>query len=321
LVDCTGTITSLGNNLISDLTGCTIDLQPTDLTADPKLDALSDNGEPGNGHFPLLAASPAIDAGASTCPARDQNGEPRVGTCDIGAIEFVPISLSSGGSVSNATPGTAATTTAGYAQVTVKMGVMPYATAVFSLKQNGYTVSETGVPASPPVQNARVFVDYRPVVSAGTGTISINTGVAIANVSSASATVNFTLRDSAGDMLASGQSSLATGVHVAKFVDQLSQIAPNFALPASFSGTGSLEVASSQPVSIVTLLLTVNQRGETLMTTTPVANLSAPATAAPLLFPQFAEGGGYTTSVLLLNTSSSGETGTIALFDSARFAR
>jgi hypothetical protein len=87
--DCSGSVTSLGTNLIGDPTGCTITLQPSDLTGDPGLDAFTDDGTPGNGHFPLLPGSPAIDAGNdAVCPRIDQLGEPRVGPCDIGAIEF-----------------------------------------------------------------------------------------------------------------------------------------------------------------------------------------------------------------------------------------
>ena len=90
--DCFDLITSLGNNLIGVPSGCTNTLQPTDLTGDPGLAAFIDDGTPGNGHFPLLEASPAIDAGDNdACPATDQIGEPRVGTCDIGAIEFQPM--------------------------------------------------------------------------------------------------------------------------------------------------------------------------------------------------------------------------------------
>jgi hypothetical protein len=33
--DCSGVVTSLGHNLIGDPTGCTITLQPSDLTGDP----------------------------------------------------------------------------------------------------------------------------------------------------------------------------------------------------------------------------------------------------------------------------------------------
>lgn len=87
--DCSGTITSLGTNLIGDPTGCTITLGPSDLTGDPGLDAFTDNGRPGHGHFPLLPTSQAIDAGSDAlCPRTDQLGRLRIGPCDIGAIEF-----------------------------------------------------------------------------------------------------------------------------------------------------------------------------------------------------------------------------------------
>jgi hypothetical protein len=88
--DCDGRVTSLGHNLIGEIpTDCMIILQPTDLTGDPGLGPFEDDGTPGNGHFPLLRDSPAIGAGNDAfCPPTDQLGEPRVGRCDIGAIEF-----------------------------------------------------------------------------------------------------------------------------------------------------------------------------------------------------------------------------------------
>ena len=90
--DCAGILTSFGNNLVGDLTGCTINLQPTDLTGDPGLGAFVDDGSPGNGRFPLLATSQAVNAGSdSACPATDQLDTPRNGRCDIGAVEFYPV--------------------------------------------------------------------------------------------------------------------------------------------------------------------------------------------------------------------------------------
>jgi len=62
-LDCAGPVSSLGNNLIGDVTGCGIILQPSDVTGDPGLEPFTDNGKPGNGHFPLLATSQAINAG------------------------------------------------------------------------------------------------------------------------------------------------------------------------------------------------------------------------------------------------------------------
>jgi hypothetical protein len=93
--DCRGTVsgigqmTSLGTNLVGDPTGCPITLLPTDRTGDPGLGDFTDDGTPGNGHFPLLPGSPAIAAGNDAfCPPTDQLGQRRVGPCDIGAIEF-----------------------------------------------------------------------------------------------------------------------------------------------------------------------------------------------------------------------------------------
>ena len=81
--------TSLGNNLIGNLSDCPITLLSTDLIGSPGLGPFMDDGTPGNGHFPLLSTSRAIDAGNdAACPPTDQLDQPRVGRCDIGAIEF-----------------------------------------------------------------------------------------------------------------------------------------------------------------------------------------------------------------------------------------
>ena len=87
--DCTGPVTSLGNNLIGELMGCDITPQPSDPPGDPGLGPFTDNGRPGQGHVPLLEGSPAIDAGNDAlCSRTDQLGQPREGVCDIGAFEF-----------------------------------------------------------------------------------------------------------------------------------------------------------------------------------------------------------------------------------------
>ena len=98
--DCTGAITSLGFNLIGDPTQCSMALLSSDLTGDPGLGDFTDDGTAGNGHYPLLGDSQAIDAVNNTvCPPTDQLGQARPvdgdlnGTlnCDIGAFEFQPL--------------------------------------------------------------------------------------------------------------------------------------------------------------------------------------------------------------------------------------
>jgi hypothetical protein len=99
--DCSGPVTSLGNNLLGDPTGCTVDVQPSDLIGDPRINDFTDDGTPGRGYFPLLPESPAIDAGNdAVCPPTDQLGQSRVkvnparpAICDIGAIEFQPFDM------------------------------------------------------------------------------------------------------------------------------------------------------------------------------------------------------------------------------------
>jgi hypothetical protein len=65
---------------------------PTDLIGDPLLRPLANNG----GETDTMAlrwGSPAINTGdPANCPATDQRGvkRPQLGTCDIGAFEFVP---------------------------------------------------------------------------------------------------------------------------------------------------------------------------------------------------------------------------------------
>jgi hypothetical protein len=61
-----------------------------------------------------------------------------------------------------------------------------------------------------------------------------------------------------------------------------------------------MEIAASQFVSALTLRSLVNERGEFLMTTFPVA-FAFPPGPNPLVFPQIADGGGYRTEIILIN--------------------
>jgi hypothetical protein len=83
---------SLGYNMFTEVSA-SCETQPSDMIGvDPQLGAFQDLFEPGRSHYPLLADSPAIDsANPHECPEFDQLGNPRVGICDRGSIEFQPI--------------------------------------------------------------------------------------------------------------------------------------------------------------------------------------------------------------------------------------
>jgi hypothetical protein len=89
--NCSGPITSLGHNLISSTSGCTITATAGDkFNVAANIGSLANNGGFTQTHA-LLAGSPAINAGSnSACPAEDQRGviHQQAGICDIGAYEL-----------------------------------------------------------------------------------------------------------------------------------------------------------------------------------------------------------------------------------------
>jgi enterochelin esterase-like enzyme len=232
------------------------------------------------------------------------------------------IKLGSGGAASFNTGGEdQSSVLSGYAKLTKNSGLTPYGTAVFKLKQNGAIVSEAGVPASPPTTLARIFIDYRTGVTgvpgrADSGKVDVNTGFAIVNNGYNAATITYTLRNTEGAPIGSVQNTLPAGMHTAMFFNQLCGIAPGIVPPTGFA-FGSLDIASDQLLSVTALRMTTNQRGEQLYTTTPVVDMNQVLTSEPVYFPQFADGGGWTTYITLLNSSGDREKGLLEFFDNS----
>lgn len=282
----------------------------------------------------LVAANPTIS--------------PRTGTLTIAGMTFTVnqdagnpsttqthLILNPGGATSSSTLGIADTVQAGYATVTMNASKSAvdgrneiinsslYGTAVFSLSQNGTVVSEAGVPASPPLYFSRLFVDYRLNLQGkddreDAGVISVNTGFAVVNFGLFPANLTFSLKDAQGIELSTGHATIPVSAHRAIFIDQLNQLAPDFRIPAGFGTTilfATLEIRSNQLVSVLPLRLTTNQRGETLLTTAPIADLTAQLTSAPFYFPQVVDGGGYQTSIFLINTTTTVQTGTLSFLN------
>ena len=199
----------------------------------------------------------------------------------------VPFTISDrGGTTINGT-GEAAATTVGYARLTPQPG-NPTAEglAIFGFRQNNVLVTETAVSATTAVTSGRIFAETNGPV---------NSGVAIANPSADTATLTFYFTDSAGTVLPSGTTTIPPGGQIASFLDE-----KPFSGPKPF--IGSFTFTSTKPVSVVALRGTVNERGEFLLTTLPVAPLSA-TTGASLVFPHYADGGGWQTQILLVNPS------------------
>jgi len=157
-------------------------------------------------------------------------------------------------------------------------------------------VSETAVLASPPIQRGRLYAEN------GTST---RTGLAIANTNDQDVTVSFYFTDRNGAEV--NRNSLLIPAHgqIARFLDE-----------APFNGgtfKGSFTFDASLPIVVLGLRGYLNERSEFLMTTLPVAQLTT-TSSATVGIPQFVDGGGWTTSVLLVNSTDSAISGTAEFF-------
>jgi hypothetical protein len=238
-------------------------------------------------------------------------------------LSSILIRVSGGGAGSAATSVNPAQVQAGYAVVGGSTGNGLYGTAVFISTQNGVVLSEVGVPASPPTNRARIFVDFRTGVASKSdeneaSTVTVKTGLALVNTTTGLAHFTLTLRDKNGGAVASGQGTLAAGFHLSKFLDQLGDLTSGFNLPPDFATRiqfGSLEIQSDQLLSLVALRETINQRGESLYTTTPIVDENSATSGAPIYLAHFVDGGGYKTAIALMNPSAQPMSGSFTFFN------
>jgi len=180
----------------------------------------------------------------------------------------------------------------------------PTGVAIFGFRVNGVLVSEAGVVASSLLQTGCIYAEVEG---------PINTGVAIANPNIQAATVSFSVTQADGTVFRLGSLTIPANGQTAAFLNQ-----PPFNAGSSFQGT--MTFGSNVPVSVIALRGFTNERGEFLITTLPVLDISAPAGIRTAVLPHFADGGGitgpgWTTSVILINPTDSTMSGTVQFLD------
>jgi hypothetical protein len=195
----------------------------------------------------------------------------------------------------------------GYARV-LPAGALttPSGVAIFGYRPAGVLVTEAGVPASPLITNGRIYAEVGPNGSSGSG---VDTGIAISNPNTQAASVNFYCTKSDGTNVACGLNGnaatlIGAGLQISGYLDQ----SPWF-VPTNFQGT--LTFTSNVPIAAVALQFNNNQRSESLFTTLPVINTSAPSSTTPAVLADFVDGLGFTTTVILVNPSNTPMSGAI----------
>jgi len=242
----------------------------------------------------LVPLGVAVDA-AGTLFIAASNSRIRKITFTQQSQPSISFSFVDRGGVSLLSSGASASTAVGYASIQPNSGsTTPSGLAIFGFRQNNVLVTEAGVPASPLLQSGRIYAEVNGPV---------NTGLAIANPNNQVATVSFFFTGSNGNF-GSGSTTIPANGQVAAFLNE-----SPFNSGSSVGGTFTFN--SSVPISVIALRGLTNERREFLVTTLPVADLSAVASTSPVVFPHFADGGGWTTQVVLVNPGDTVLTGTV----------
>lgn len=192
------------------------------------------------------------------------------------------------------------------------VSIAPVSAGIFSFTQNNFLVTTVGTSSATPTTSLLLFADSNPLNSVN-GPLTNKTGIALINRSGSTALLTYTLRRPDGSIFKGPKPgpTLADGAHLQGFINE-----PNFFDVDANNFTGVLQVDSTQPISALTLQQNNNQapRGETLFTSTPVADLTQPPPSGSFTLAQLADGGGFQTRIFLLNTTNGTITGHILFF-------
>ena len=208
-------------------------------------------------------------------------------------------SVADRGAITFDTEGGAGSPMVGYARLQTSSGTTPSAYLTFQSKLNGILIGQASVGATAPILSGRIYAEVGGPV---------NTGVAIANPNGTGATVTYYFTDANGQNSPSASFPLAANAQTSVFLTE----AP-FNVGAFLNGT--MTFSSSIPISVIALRSYLNERGESLITTLPVTNLTTSTSAGGTLYlPHFADGGGWKTQVVLVNPSDSATSGFVQFF-------
>jgi hypothetical protein len=272
------------------------------------------------GYIPLFAAGDGwstqlvvIDTNPSdgsfgTFEFVDSNGSPVVANIDGRSTSTFDFSIGRGDlqrfAINSDGPGMHT----GYIRITAAAHSARFESfAILTYKRGGVTVSMTCVPMTQPAATSRVFVEEN-----GDFPGQLQTGIAINNDSTSSATVILELRDSAGQPAGASATLVipAFGQH-SRFLREI----PEFAkVPFPFRGTLRISTAASGGVSVVAIRGRSNERADFLFSSLPLATEVETNDVAPQrMFPLIGAGGGYGSELALFTDAGTASSGAIVV--------
>jgi hypothetical protein len=200
------------------------------------------------------------------------------------------------------TAGSGITPAVGYARIQATAGQpVPAGVAILALRQNGVVTSETALPASQLIASGRTYAEVDGAV---------NTSVALANSSLAAVALSFYFTDSSGVNFGAGTTTIPPGGQISAFLND-----------APFHGrsniSGTFTFTASAPIAAIALRIVRNEIGEQLLAALPFIEVGSPQPNTTFV-PQFVNGGGWKSEILLFNAQDVPISGDVQFFDSSR---
>src|SRR5262245_27131793 len=189
------------------------------------------------------------------------------------------------------TPGTNFNQNTGY--VAAESSTPVTGLQILEYRKDNVTHSTTGLFAAPPVQAGRLFYEV---------TNTIKTQLSIANPSSQDATVDLFFTDESGNSSSFSSLTVAAG-------GQFSGNVGEGLIPIP-GATGTLSFTASVPVSVTSIRVFTTDNTLSIISPTPMTNVNS-VTAQAMTIPHFADGAGWSSQLVLVNTTENPMSGEI----------
>jgi hypothetical protein len=204
-----------------------------------------------------------------------------------------PFAFPTNGGTSTSTAGQTAQPTFGYASVEVSAGPSPSGLAIIDLRSGGVLLNEVSLPVPPPSPLGQFYVATN---------LTSSTAVTMVNRSDETAEIDVQVTPNGGGEPIRRTFMLAGRAHLSGFL-----FADPFNIPIDLIGT--MAYFSSTPLS--TIALRAGSGGSNIYQ--PIIDFNT-ATTNPVTIPQFAEGGGWSGQIYLVNPTDDVISGEIRFF-------
>ena len=207
----------------------------------------------------------------------------------------VHFSIDGRGGVSLASSDGSKDLSVGYGRIESNAGPTPSGHAVWQLRVGEVMVSEAAAAATLPISRGRVYAEIDG---------SENTALVINNPNDSTASISFFFTDGEGNNFGNRSLFVFAGRQILAFLNGSPFNGPEFL-------NGTLTFDSSVPISVVAVRVLINERGEPLLTPLPVADLDSIGVEDSIRLPLFTAGGGWSSSVVLVNPTDTTLNGTV----------